>query len=472
MKTPLLTILGCLVLLGCDNNSGGEGVGGTTGGLGGNTGVGGLGGLGTGGAPVTGGIQGAGGREGTGGISATGGRDTGSIPGMGGKGMGGKGTGGISGMGGKGTGGKGTGGISGMGGKGTGATGGRPGTGGSQGSGGTLGTGGNTGIDGGGGGGTIATGWLYTQGNKVYVSDGSSGTVWTGRGVNIDDLFLCGYNSTLSMDSSSGEKAMLEMFAKMMTEWKPTFVRVSLGMNSYTVVSWIGSSKYKTAMTNVINSIGAYPGTYVLVTLRSDTTMVDTDGAVCGQNDDAVCLPTNATDDVYRELVSTFGNAPYVLFGIANEPGGMSAKDKDLSNTMSHAVAVIREQEDKLGVPHHIVAVQGNQWTSRIGFYNSAPLPYDNVVYEYHSYPPEATGEYGYTQSNIPVIIGEYGPLNSDLTFADTFLVDIEGKQIPSLAWDLSPYSNCAPDLVQVTHSSTLTANDWGKKVKNYLLAH
>ena len=271
---------------------------------------------------------------------------------------------------------------------------------------------------------------------------------------------------------SSGEQALLGMIANMMTEWKPTFVRVSLGMNSYDVVSWIGSSVYKTAMTNVINAIGAYPGTYVLVTLRSDTTMVNTDGSVCGQGDDAVCLPSNATDDVYRELVSTFGSAPYVLFGIANEPGGMDAADKDISTRMVHAVGVIRAQEDKLGFPHHIVAVQGNQWTSKIGFYNSSPLAYDNVVYEYHSYPPEATGTYGYTQSNIPIIIGEYGPTGSDVTFADAFFVDVEDKQIPSLAWSLSPYSNCAPDMVQVTHSSTLTPNTWGQKVKSYLLAH
>jgi hypothetical protein len=52
------------------------------------------------------------------------------------------------------------------------------------------------------------------------------------------------------------------------------------------------------------------------------------------------------------------------------------------------------------------------------------------------------------------------------------FFVDIESKHIPNLAWSLSPYSNCAPDLVQVTHSKTLTANAWGQKVKTYLLSH
>jgi hypothetical protein len=222
-------------------------------------------------------------------------------------------------------------------------------------------------------------------------------------------------------------------------------------------------------MTNVIDALGAYPGTYVLVTLRSDTTMVDTGGNTCGQGDDAVCLPSNATDAVYEELVTSFQDDGFVMFGVANEPGGMSASDDELSQLMSHAVGVIRAKEDELGVPHHIVAVQGNQWTSRIDFYDGSSLPYDNVVYEYHSYPPEASG---YTQSTIPVIIGEYGPSGNDLSFLDGFYADVEAKHIPNLAWSLSPYSNCAPDLVSVTTSTTLTPTAWGAAVQTYLQAH
>ena len=321
---------------------------------------------------------------------------------------------------------------------------------------------------------SVPAGWLYTvpKDSKIYLSNGSGGTVWMGRGVNIDDLFLCGYNYQLQMTNPTGETALLGIVSNLMAEWKPTFLRTSLGMNSYAVVSWLASSVYKTAMTDVVNKIGTYPGTYVLVTLRSDTTMVNTDGSVCGQGDDAVCLPSTATDDVYREIVTSFATAPFVIFGIANEPGGMSAKDTTISSLMSHAVGVIRAAEDALGVPHHLIAVQGNQWTSKIGFYSTSPIPFDNVVYEYHSYPPEATGTYGYTQSSIPVIIGEYGPLNSDQSFLSAFLEDVESKQIPNLAWSVSPYSDCAPDLVSVTHTTTLTPNTWGTPVKQYLLGH
>ena len=40
-------------------------------------------------------------------------------------------------------------------------------------------------------------GWLYTDGNKIMVSTGSTGTQWMGRGVNMDDIFMCGYDNTL-----------------------------------------------------------------------------------------------------------------------------------------------------------------------------------------------------------------------------------------------------------------------------------
>jgi hypothetical protein len=70
-----------------------------------------------------------------------------------------------------------------------------------------------------------------------------------------------------------------------------------------------------------------------------------------------------------------------------------------------------------------------------------------------------------------PVILGEYGSLTSSTSAA--FYADVEAKQIPNLAWDLDPYSNCAPDLVDVDQSATgLTPSAWGTIVQTYLLAH
>lgn len=327
--------------------------------------------------------------------------------------------------------------------------------------------GGATGDGGGGGGGAIPAGWLYTSGSKIYVSDGAgSGTQWMGRGVNVDDIFFCGYNYGLWMENP--ESTFITMISGLMTNWKPNFIRLSLSMNSGNgaVTSWLtNAEQYKTPMTEVINAIGNYPNTYVLVTLRSDTSMVETN-----PGNEATFIPQAATDDTYRALVDSFANSNFVMFGLSNEPGTISPAN--LVPVMEHAVSVIRAEEDRLGVPHHIISVQGRQWTSDISFYNTSPLPYDNLVYEVHGYEPTPDS---YTHSNIPVIIGEYGPAPSyaNLQNSTTFYADLESKQIPNLAWDFEPFSNCMPDLLNVTHSATnITPNTWGSTVQAYLLAH
>jgi hypothetical protein len=309
--------------------------------------------------------------------------------------------------------------------------------------------------------GGLPAGWLYTNGGKIYSSNGNgSGTQWMGRGVNLDDIFFCGYNSSLWM--TSPDQTLQTMIAGLMSDWKPNFLRLSLGMNSYDVVSWLSDpAQYKTPMTNVINAIGAYPNVYVLVVLRSDSTMAM-------GTDEATFYPTSSTDATYVALVDSFANSKSVMFGIANEPGGNTLSNSALSTMMGHAVGVIRAEEDRVGVPHHIVSVQGNNWTSDIGFYSTAPLAYDNVVYEVHGYPPDTAS---YTYSNIPAIIGEYGTLTS--ATAAAFFADLEAKQVSSLAWDFEPFSNCAPDLLNITTSATkLTPTAWGAIVQNYLLSH
>jgi hypothetical protein len=325
----------------------------------------------------------------------------------------------------------------------------------------------------------IPAGWLYTGGNKIYVSDGtSSGKVWMGRGVNIDDIFLCGYDNTLWM--TSPDATLESVVSGLISSWKPSFVRVSLGMDSdSTVVSWLTKpAQYKTPMTNVVDAIGKNPGVYVLVTLRSDVTMIgqdETDGDLeaTGLPSDSTTTPSptmfpTGTDAVYVALVDSFATSSFVMFGLTNEPGGDKLSDATISAAMSHAVGVIRAEEDRLHVPHHIVSVQGNGWTSDVSFYSTTPLPYDDVVYEVHGYPPSASG---YTYSNIPVILGEYGSLDSGS--AATLYADLESKQIPNLAWDFEPYSDCSPDLLDVTDDATmLNPTAWGSIVQGYLTSH
>jgi hypothetical protein len=327
--------------------------------------------------------------------------------------------------------------------------------------------------------GGLPSGWLYTTANKIYVSNGNGGgTAWMGRGVNMDDIFLCGYNGGLSM--ASPDTALEAIASAVVTGWKANFIRVSLAMDSDSVVaSWLTDpAQYKTPMTNVINSIGAHPNTYVLVTLRSDASMTlyDTSGA----DKEATGLPSNSTntpdatkfptgtDATYVALVDTFANSSFVMFGLTNEPGGSTQTVETESAALSHAVGTIRAEEDRLGAPHHIVSVQGSGWAGDVSYYASHPVAFDNVVYEIHGYPPAASA---YTYSNIPVIIGEYGSLSSGSQAA--FYDDIEQKQIPNLAWDFEPYSDCAPDLLNVNGSySNLQASAWGSIVQGYLAAH
>ena len=65
------------------------------------------------------------------------------------------------------------------------------------------------------------------------------------------------------------------------------------------------------------------------------------------------------------------------------------------------------------------------------------------------------------------------GTTASDIAFTTAFFADVESKSIPNLAWDVDPYSSCAPDLVQITTSSTLTPESpWGTTVQSYLTSH
>ncbi len=321
-------------------------------------------------------------------------------------------------------------------------------------------------ADGGSDGG-LGAGWLYTSGNQILVSDGAGGGVrWIGRGVNIDDSNFCGGAYRVS----NPNQALVDMTADLMATWKPSFVRLSLSMNSYTpTTDWAGA--YRTSVIDAVHAAGS-AGAYVLIVLRSHANME----LHCGGTNDATCMPNapTAMDAVYKALVNDFKNDKHVLFAITNEPGGAdsTAMRGEIRTVMEHAAQVIRAEEDALGVPHHLIAIQGTQWSSILGWWNAAPLATDNVVYEYHAYPPQASGTYGYTQPNIPVIIGEYGPGGGGENWS-AFYADVEAKLIPNLAWDYSPLSNCAPDLVVVGNSVTnTTATAWGAIVKQYLLDH
>jgi hypothetical protein len=355
----------------------------------------------------------------------------------------------------------------------------------------------------------VPSGWLYTSGNTINKSTGSSGSQWMGRGVNVDDIFFGGHNSGLTTFTTTQATTNLEaVISGLMSAWKPSFLRVSLYMNSPAfglTTSWLtGNStnaEYKTPMTNVINWVGSTytsPQAYVLVTLRSDASMILED-TLDGVDAEATGVPSNntnapsgfptGTDTAYQALVDSFASSAFVIFGISNEPGGgnfayhsLEPDAPTLAAAMSHAVGVIRAEENLKGVPHHIVSVQGLTYTQDLSYYSTHPLSnpsgvvYDNVVYEYHGYPPPTTGTLPYVNANFPVIIGEYGPIQSgggpvDLADWLSFFTSVESNKIPNLAWDFEPWNAEDPaNLVNVTYSNTDEPSSWGTTVQSYLL--
>jgi hypothetical protein len=311
------------------------------------------------------------------------------------------------------------------------------------------------------------TGWLHTTGNHIEQADGS---VWMGRGVNIDDLLFCGYNYNFQTLGSSAEADVKTVIDEAVMEWHANFLRISLYMDSYgsTTISWASDTNgYASAMTRIVNYVGTqYPGTYVLLTLRSDASMD------CPS--EPACVPTANTVPVYQALLDSFANDSFVVFGLSNEPAPATAAD--LIAAMNLGVAAIRGEETKLGVPQHLISVQTMGSTG--SFTTTSIQPSGNILYEVHYYPtlaaqgPDYYSDYAPT---FPMLVGEYGDFGSSgNTTSASFFKDMEDMQIPSLAWDFDPLNNCAPDLLNINSGnavSPVTASAWGQVVQAYLAA-
>lgn len=317
-----------------------------------------------------------------------------------------------------------------------------------------------------------STQWLYTRAgsNRIYYRNGGQEVEWMGRGVNVADLFLCGFNATETggawMSSAAAEAELNRTIAAAVTGWKANFLRLSLFMSSTgQIAHWSDSDpyQYKAAMKRVIDAIGQYPNVYVMVTLRSESTMAEGDAG-----NEASYYPTQSTYAVYRELVKSFRDSPQVIFGLTNEGGGngFNGDPAQLRAIWTDAVAAIRAEEGSGN--HHLVAVQGAGYSSDLSYFRDHPLTADNVIYEYHSYPPTAAG---YTFTNIPVFVGEYGSI--DAGSAATLFADWEGKRISSTAWIFDPHAGCVPDLLAVTQDATrINPTAYGTLVMQYLQSH
>ncbi|EFN55972.1 hypothetical protein CHLNCDRAFT_145302 [Chlorella variabilis] len=198
----------------------------------------------------------------------------------------------------------------------------------------------------------------------------------------------------------------------------------------------------------------------------------------------ALNWPTAATNALWKQVVTAVGQHPHVWFGVANEPESNydGAQDAQVWHAMNFAVAAIREQEAALGMPAHIVAVQGTRgWARSLAYYMTHPITAGqglNVVYETHPYNIAADFQSLFINpaASLPVIIGEFGPATiSDMTMAhaETLMQQCNALGLPWLAWTL--HMRCPPSLLQDLSnngcgiSMPLQLSDWGKLVKQYL---
>src|SRR5690606_587166 len=133
------------------------------------------------------------------------------------------------------------------------------------------------------------------------------------------------------------------------------------------------------------------------------------------------------TGDVWELLAEHFAHHDYVMFGLSNEPeyNYDGALNNDVWQAMNSTVAKIRAVEERLGVPNHIVAVQGTGgWSRFLAYYVTNPITAgggENIAYEVHVYDPASDFDSMFIQPSktLPVIIGEFGPAQGYMTMTD-----------------------------------------------------
>ncbi len=291
-----------------------------------------------------------------------------------------------------------------------------------------------------------ADGWLYVDGNHIYLPGGE---IWHGRGVNIHDTRSCNACSHAAPDLDEVKRRIDEA----VDVWGANFLRLDL--ESYAAddgwrVQWQSptvDTEYLADVVEMVDHIGTKEGVYVMVSLWIHPSF------------SALGWPTDDTIEVWELVVETFAQDSHVLFGLVNEPEENSggAQDAEVWTAMDNTVAAIRQVEEDLGAENHVIAVQGTRgWGRIIEYYVDHPIEAgdgQNVAYETHVYNPTADFEdqFEVPAQTIPVIIGEFGPFSEtwgEMTLDDcTNLMDsAEDLEIPHMAWTF--HMRCPPNLL------------------------
>ncbi|MCE9623963.1 MAG: glycoside hydrolase family 5 protein, partial [Deltaproteobacteria bacterium] len=277
-----------------------------------------------------------------------------------------------------------------------------------------------------------------------------NGETWMGRGVNIHDTRSCGALTSDTgeplADNATGMAEVKRRIDAATGEWKANFLRLALESRR-AQDNYLNNSAYRALVKEIVDYIGSKPGVYVMVSLWLDTSFDDKG------------LPTANTNAILEQLAKDFYNYDYVMFGVSNEPQENydGAQDADVWNKMNAAVATIRKVEDSMGGNHHLVSVQGTrEWARYLDYYLSHPITAGNgtnIIYETHVYnaPADFNALFLNSGKSIPVVIGEYGPINDQFHKASvqdmqTLMSQANAASIPYLAWTFHHY--CLPNLI------------------------
>ena len=122
---------------------------------------------------------------------------------------------------------------------------------------------------------------------------------------------------------------------------------------------------------------------------------------------------------------------------------------------MNAAVAAIRAREASLGMPTHLVAVQGTRgWARDLSYYVTRPIAASggkSVVYETHPYNPSAdlAALVFEPATSLPVVIGEFGPSAGAMNSSDAaaLMRQATAHGVPWIAWSL--HMRCDPSMLQ-----------------------
>jgi hypothetical protein len=323
-------------------------------------------------------------------------------------------------------------------------------------------------------GGPGPAGWLRVSGNRIL----RDGAPWRARGANVQDTRGC---NACTYEAPHPEEVMRRIDT-LVDGWGANFVRLCL--ESYASaegrVQWRGvldDPEYLADVRTIVDHVGSKPGVCVLLSVQVDPTFTKTGAGV------AAGWPTEATIAIWRKLAGTFAHDPHVLFGVANEP--QANQDGSLDGAcwtaMSRAVATIREAERSAGGGEHVVAVQGTRlWARRLDHYVDHPMqPGSNVVYETHVYNPASDFDALFVAPSrtLPVIIGEFGPLEGSMRLADcqALMARARALDIPHLGWTF--HMRCPPNML-VDHSGNgcgagmpLEPTAWGRVMQEGLRA-